>query len=132
VTVESLAQAGRSVATAVILGRVGFSRRNLNLEITTLTDDKIALRALLEKGSDATMLREMIGFAVNRLMVLKTEALCGADHGERSEARRNQRHGHRDRDWQTRAGTVEPRIPKLRRGSYFPGFLDPAARPRRR
>ncbi|MDE3164092.1 MAG: IS256 family transposase, partial [Acidobacteriota bacterium] len=51
--------------------------------------------------------------------------LCGAAPGERSTERRNQRNGYRDRDWQTRAGTVELRIPKLRRGSYFPAFLEP-------
>src|SRR5476651_167013 len=90
-----------------------------------MTDDKIALRALLEKGSDATFLREMIGFAAQRLMELESEALCGAGHGERSADRRNQRNGYRDRDWETRAGTVELRIPKLRKGSYFPGFLEP-------
>ncbi len=90
-----------------------------------MTDDKIALRALLEKGSDATFLREMIGFAAQRLMELETESLCGAGHGERSPDRRNQRNGYRERDWETRAGTVELRIPKLRRGSYFPAFLEP-------
>jgi putative transposase len=95
------------------------------LEITTMTDDKIALRELLEKGSDTTLLREMIGFAAQRLMELETDSLCGAGHGERSESRTNQRNGYRDRDWQTRAGSVELRIPKLRRGSYFPGFLEP-------
>ncbi len=90
-----------------------------------MTDDKIALRALLEKGSDATFLREMIGFAADRLMQLETDALCGAAPGERTPDRLNQRNGYRDRDWQTRAGTVELRIPKLRRGSYFPAFLEP-------
>ncbi len=90
-----------------------------------MTDDKIALRELLEKGSDATFLREMIGFAAERLMALETETLCGAAPGERSSGRTNQRNGYRDRDWQTRAGTVELRIPKLRHGSYFPTFLEP-------
>src|SRR5665213_1048374 len=90
-----------------------------------MTDDKIALRELLEKGSDASFLREMIGFAAERLMALETDNLCGAAPGERSPERRNQRNGYRDRDWQTRAGTVELRIPKLRQGSYFPGSLDP-------
>src|SRR5438045_9284688 len=90
-----------------------------------MTDEKIALRTLLEKGSDATFLREMIGFAAQRVMELESEALCGAGHGERSAERRNQRNGYRDRDWETRAGTVELRIPKLRRGSYFPVFLEP-------
>ena len=97
-----------------------------------MTDDKIALRELLEKGSDATLLREMIGFAAQRLMQLETDTLCGAGHSERSESRTNQRNGYRERDWQTRAGTVELRIPKLRRGSYFPGFLEPAEWGRRR
>ena len=90
-----------------------------------MTDDKIALRELLEKGSDATFLREMIGLAAERLMALETETLCGAAPGERSAGRINQRNGYRDRDWQTRAGTVELRIPKLRHGAYFPGFLEP-------
>src|SRR5713226_6422908 len=90
-----------------------------------MTTDKIALRELLEKGSDTTFLREMIGFAAQRLMELETEGLCGAGHGERSAERMNQRNGYRERDWETRAGTVELRIPKLRKGSYFPGFLEP-------
>ena len=47
-----------------------------------MTDDKMALRELLEKGSDASFLREMIGFAAQRLMELETEGLCGAGHGE--------------------------------------------------
>ena len=58
-----------------------------------MTDDKIALRELLEKGSDTTLLREMIGFAAQRLMELEAETLCGAGHGERSESRTNQRNG---------------------------------------
>ena len=90
-----------------------------------MTNDKIALRELLEKGSDAGFLREMIGFAAQRLMELEAEELCGAAHGERTAERRNQRNGYRDRDWQTRAGAVELRIPKLRRGRYFPAFLEP-------
>jgi putative transposase len=90
-----------------------------------MTDDRLALRELVEKGSDAAFLREMIGFAAQRLMELATDGLCGAGHGERSAERVNQRNGYRERDWQTRAGTVELRIPKLRRGSCFPGFLEP-------
>src|SRR3984885_14725419 len=90
-----------------------------------MTDDKIALQDLLEKSSDASLLREMIGFAAQRLMALETDALCGASHCERTPERLAQRNGFRDRDWETRAGTVELRIPKLRKGSYFPGFLEP-------
>jgi hypothetical protein len=113
------------VVTVAVLDRVGLSR-HLNSRITaTITDDKIALRELLEKGSDATFLREMIGFAAERLMALGTKTMCGAAPGGRSAGRTNQRNEYRDRDWQTRAGTVELRIPKLRHGSYFPGFLVP-------
>ncbi|MBD2620171.1 IS256 family transposase [Synechocystis sp. FACHB-898] len=90
-----------------------------------MTDDKIALRQMLEKGSDATFLREMIGFAAQRLMELEVGEVTGAAHGERSPDRLVQRNGYRERDWQTRVGTVELRIPKLRRGSYFPAFLEP-------
>jgi len=90
-----------------------------------MTDDKIALRGLLEKASDAELLREMIGFAAERLMELEVGGLTGAGHGERSAGRLNHRNGYRERDWETRAGTVELRIPKLRKGSYFPAFLEP-------
>jgi transposase-like protein len=90
-----------------------------------MTDETMALRQMLEKGSDATFLREMIGFAAQRLMELEVGEVTGAAHGERSPDRLVQRNGYRDRDWQTRAGTVELRIPKLRRGSYFPAFLEP-------
>ena len=117
--------AGRLAATAVMMGRVVLRDSNPNPRITTMTDDKIALRALLEKGSDATFLRDTISFAAQRLMELETEGLCGAGHGERSPERINQRNGYRDRERQTRVGTVELRIPKLRKGSYFPTFLEP-------
>jgi len=85
----------------------------------------MSVRALLEKSSDAELLREMVGFAAQRLMELEVESLTGAAHGERSAERINHRNGYRDRVWETRAGAVELRIPKLRRSSYFPGFLEP-------
>jgi transposase-like protein len=73
----------------------------------------------------ADFLREMIGFAAQRLMALEVGSLTGAGYGEKSEDRLVQRNGYRERDCETRAGTVELRIPKLRKGSYFPGFLEP-------
>jgi transposase-like protein len=90
-----------------------------------MTDDTMALRTLLEKSPDADFLREMIGFGAERLMQLEVQGLTGAAHGERSPERINSRNGFRDRIWETRAGSVELRIPKLRKGSYFPGFLEP-------
>ena len=90
-----------------------------------MTDDMMTLRGLLEKSADADLLREMIGFAAERLMELEVGARTGAGYGEKTTDRLVQRNGYRDRVWETRAGTVELRIPKLRRGSYFPSFLEP-------
>ncbi len=90
-----------------------------------MTTDIMNFRDFVEKGPDADLLREMIGFAAERLMELEVGAVTGAAYGEKDPARRAQRNGYRDRDWETRAGTVELRIPKLRKGSYFPGFLEP-------
>ena len=61
----------------------------------------------------------------SRLMAVEVEGLTGAAHGERSPDRLTHRNGYRERSWETRAGTVELKIPKLRKGSYFPGFLEP-------
>ena len=90
-----------------------------------MTTDRMALIELLEKSADADFLREMLGFVAERLMALEAESLCGAAPGERTPERTNHRNGYRDRRWETRAGTVELRIPKLSKGSYFPGFLEP-------
>jgi putative transposase len=83
------------------------------------------VQALVGKTADGDFLREMIGFAAQRLMELEVGSLTGAAFGEKDAERLAQRNGYRDRDWETRAGTVELRIPKLRKGSYFPGFLEP-------
>jgi putative transposase len=90
-----------------------------------MTDEMMDLRTLVEKTPDADLLREMIGFAARRLMELEVGGLAGAAYGEKDPGRLAQRNGYRDRTWETRAGTVELRIPKLRKGSYFPGFLEP-------
>jgi transposase-like protein len=83
------------------------------------------LKALIEKTPDADVLREMIGFAAERLMDMEVGGLTGAAYGEKNPDRLVQRNGYRERGWETRAGSVELRIPKLRKGSYFPFFLEP-------
>lgn len=90
-----------------------------------MTEDRIALQELIGKSADTDFLREMVGFAAQRLMELEVEALTGAGYGERSDERQTKRNGYRERTWETRAGAIDLRIPKLRRGSYFPAFLEP-------
>jgi transposase-like protein len=92
---------------------------------TPMTKDMMDVQALVGKTADGDFLRDMIGFAAQRLMELEVGGLTGAAYGEKDGERLVQRNGYRDRDWETRAGTVELRIPKLRKGSYFPGFLEP-------
>jgi putative transposase len=90
-----------------------------------MTETTMDLRELLEKTADPNFLREMIGFTAQRLMELEVETLTGAAHGARDADRLTHRNGYRAREWETRAGTVHLQIPKIRKGSYFPGFLEP-------
>lgn len=90
-----------------------------------MTKASMALAELAEKGADVDVLREMLQFVAQRLMELDVEGSCAAGYGERTIERENSRNGYRDRRWETRAGTIDLRIPKLRKGSYFPGFLEP-------
>ena len=85
----------------------------------------IALSELVEKGGDVDFVREMLQYAAQRLMEIDVEELCGLPYGERGPGRQNARNGFRDRQWETRSGAIDLRIPKLRKGSYFPAFLEP-------
>jgi transposase-like protein len=86
------------------------------------------LRKQLEQASP-DLLRAMVQDMAEALMGAEADALCGAPYGERSPERVNIRNGYRERDWDTRVGTIELAIPKLRQGSYFPDWL---LQPRRR
>jgi putative transposase len=90
-----------------------------------MTATNMDLCELLEKTTDPDFLREMIGFTAQRLMELEVETHTGAAHGSRNAERLTHRNGYRAREWETRAGTVHLQIPKIRKGSYFPGFLEP-------
>ncbi len=90
-----------------------------------MTDAKMALLELVEQEADADLVREMLAFAAERMMDLEIEAKTGAPAGTRSPDRLNHRNGYRDRNWDTRAGRIELAVPKLRKGSYFPSFLEP-------
>jgi len=91
-----------------------------------MTTATMALAELAEKGADIDVLRQMVQFLAQRLMELDVEGRCGAGYDEKAPAARlNSGNGYRDRLWETRAGSVELKIPRLRRGSYFPEFLEP-------
>jgi putative transposase len=90
-----------------------------------MTDERMALLELVEKSADVDLVREMLAFAAERIMEAEVELLTGASKGVRTALRENHRNGYRDRDWDTRTGRIELAIPKLRKGSYFPSFLEP-------
>jgi transposase-like protein len=91
----------------------------------TMTEERMALIELVEKQGDGDLVREMLAFAAERIMEAEVEARTGAAKGARTPMREVQRNGYRDRDWDTRAGRIALEIPKLRKGSYFPSFLEP-------
>ena len=90
-----------------------------------MTDERLALLELVEKGVDADLVRDMLAFAAERIMEAETEVAAGAAKGVRTPLREAYRNGYRERDWDTRAGRIELAIPRLRKGSYFPSFLEP-------
>jgi putative transposase len=96
--------------------------------VETTMDVSGWLRKQLEDASP-DLLRAMVKDFAEALMGAEVDALCGASYGERSPERINRRNGYRDRDWDTRVGSVELAVPKLREGSYFPDWL---LQPRRR
>ena len=90
-----------------------------------MAEDRIALLELVEKYADADLFRELGQYALQRLMEMEAEQIVGAGHHERTEERTTHRNGYRDRRLETRMGTMNLKIPKLRSGTYFPSFLEP-------
>ena len=88
--------------------------------------DSLPLHALAEDNLAAAspdLLRAMVKTFADALMSAEADALCNAEYGQVSDERVNHRNGYRPREWDTRAGTVELAVPKLRSGSYFPHWL---------
>ena len=93
---------------------------------TTTTSSKLALIDLIEKQAPDDLVRDLLAFAAHELMEVEVSAQTGATLHERGpETRQTHRNGYRQRAWQTRAGSIDLAIPKLRKGSYFPSFLEP-------
>jgi putative transposase len=96
-------------------------------ETKRMTAEQVVSFLLEEEGVD--FLRESLRWVVQQLMEAEVSELVGAERGERApEERLTHRNGYRTRSWSTRAGEIELAIPKLRRGSYFPSFLEPRKR----
>jgi transposase-like protein len=87
-----------------------------SIDLTRFLEEQLA-------AASPDLLRAMLKTFVEALMGAEADAICGASYGERSPERANCRNGYRPRDWDTRAGTIEVAIPKLRAGSYFPDWL---------
>jgi putative transposase len=90
-----------------------------------MTDDRMALVDLLQKSGDSDFLRAVAEAVLQILMEADVEGLIGAGRHERTGDRLNYRNGYRERSLDTRLGSLQLRIPKLRQGSYFPPFLEP-------
>ncbi len=90
-----------------------------------MTEDRLPLAELLQKAGEGDFLRSVAEAVLQLLMEADAEGLIGAGRHERSPERLNYRNGYRDRTFDTRLGSLQLRIPKLRQGSYFPQFLEP-------
>ncbi len=90
---------------------------------TSVAHDSLGWLQEQLSAASPDLLRAMVASFAQALISAEADALCGASYGERSEERTNSRNGYRAREWDTRAGTVELAIPKLRQGSYFPDWL---------
>jgi transposase-like protein len=95
-------------------------------EVHRMTVDEVVSYFLEGEGVD--VLRDSLRWVCQQLMEAEVSELIGAEHGERNPERLTHRNGYRSRAWSTRAGEIELAIPKIRRGSYFPSFLEPRKR----
>ena len=115
---------GVSVATGLI-GKVEVSSFPTTEELTPMTDDRLPLAELLAKTGDGDFLRVVAENVLQIIMEADVDGLIGAGRHERSGDRTTWRNGYRERTLDTRVGTLNLKIPKLRAGAYFPGFLEP-------
>ena len=90
-----------------------------------MTDDRLPLAELMAKTGDGDFLRSVAESVLQIIMEADVDGLIGAGRHERSGDRSTWRNGYRDRSLDTRLGTLNLKIPKLRTGAYFPGFLEP-------
>src|ERR1044072_3227696 len=109
----------------VILRETVQSHSSKGLNAMTTAHDIDCPQVLAERltTTHPDVLRELLATFIHTLMGAEADALCGAGYGQRSTERTNQRNGYRHREFDTRTGTLDLAIPKLRHGSYFPDWL---------
>jgi putative transposase len=111
----------------MIVGPAKFDEGSTTMaERQRMTADEVVAKLMSDEHAD--LVRESLRWMVEQLMEVEVSELIGAARGERTEDRATHRNGYRPRRWDTRAGEIELQIPKLRRGSYFPSFLEPRRR----
>ena len=99
--------------------------------MVTESADVLELLRKQASGADIDFLREAVAVLAEAVMDREVSAQVGAGYGERSEMRTIRRNGYRPRRWDTRVGSIDLQIPKLRQGSYFPALLEPRRRAER-
>ncbi len=92
------------------------------MTVTSSIDPALPWAEQIQRA-EPDLLRALLQTLVEALMGAEADAICGAPYGSRSQERVNSRNGYRGREWDTRAGSMELAIPKLRSGSYFPDWL---------
>lgn len=92
--------------------------------MTTKSVEQVNVLGKSLEREHGDVLRSLLATMLRHVMESEATQLCGAGYGERSDDRSNQRNGYRERDFETRLGSVELAIPKLRQGSYMPSFLE--------
>ena len=108
--------------------KVEFEDFNLTEREFPMTDDRLPLAELAAKSGDADFLRVIAENVLQLIMEADVDGLIGAGRYERGETRQTWRNGYRERALDTRLGTLNLKIPKMRSGAYFPGFLEPLHR----
>jgi transposase-like protein len=98
------------------------SKKDTTMTVNPSIDPARMLEEQLAQASP-DLLRELLGTFINTLLSAEADTVCGAEYGSVSPERTNRRNGYRHRDFDTRAGTLDVAIPKLRQGSYFPEWL---------
>src|SRR5438105_2482320 len=116
---------GRRLVATGPIGKVEVSSFTTTEELIPMTDDRLPLPELMAKTGDGDFLRSVAESVLQIIMEADVDGLIGAGRHERSSDRSTWRNGYRDRSLDTRLGTLNLKILKLRTGAYFPGFLEP-------